>query len=77
MKVTTDDLLEAIRQSLLLTSDTGFTVSDLAQELNYGNATIRQLLHKLNRAGHLEVTRVRRTDLSGRAQTIPAYRIKK
>jgi hypothetical protein len=58
--------------------DGAFTVSDLTEVSDHWAArTIRERLLRLKRAGYLEVVKVTREGLDGRAAVVPAYRFVK
>lgn len=76
MKVTTDDLLDALREALGGPSEEGSTVHEICAATGWGPTKVRAELGNLHRAGRIEVVRVKRPVLDGRIQSIPAYRIK-
>lgn len=75
---TDSELIQALINALELDGDdNGFITSeDIALALDWGVERTRRQLRKLKREGSVEVGRVRRTDLSGRIQPVPAYRLK-
>lgn len=76
VKVTTDDLLEALQQALGPGDGEGTTVSDLCRETGANENMVRRKIRDLIAAGRCEVVRVRRTDMAGRHTRVPAYRLK-
>ena len=77
MKVSTDDILDAIRQALAKPTDgKGSTVGDIAFKTGLSLAMVRRSLKTVSTQGRLEVLRVYRPDISGRMALVPAYRIK-
>jgi hypothetical protein len=74
--ITTDDLLDALRAALCGPGGDGHTVQELCEACNCGSTKVRAELSKMHRAGRLAVIRVRRPDMTGRMQSIPAYRMK-
>jgi hypothetical protein len=75
MNITTDDLLDALRAALGSHGE-GHTVQELIAACDCGATKVRAELGKMHRAGRLTVVRVRRPDLTGRMQSVPAYRMK-
>lgn len=77
VKVTTDDLLEALRAALSTTDDEhAHTLAELCEKFNCGDSVVRRHLHMLKKEGRLEVVRTRRPSLVGIMTSVPAYRIK-
>ena len=77
MKVSTDDILEALRAALQAPDATGAkTVQELMKELRVSRSDLMAMLHQFADEGRLEAVKVPRRDLSGRLASIPAYRIK-
>lgn len=56
--------------------DDARTVQELVAESGLPAARVRQALQRLNAAGRLQPHRVRRPDLSGREQWVPAYTVR-
>ena len=78
MKVTTDDLLDALRQALTQPGgEEGETVAEMAARTGLAVSAIRKGLGVLIAKGEWEALRVKRTDISGRSASTPAYRIKR
>ena len=77
MKITEDELLEALRSALYCTeNDEGTSVHELSASLKCGDGKVRGLLRILASEGRLEVLRARRLSIDGRWNFIPTYRIK-
>lgn len=77
MKVTTDDILDALRQALEKPSDAnGSSVVELAARSGISEDRVRKSLKTLAAQNRLEVGRAYRPDISGRPMLIPTYRIK-
>jgi Asp/Glu/hydantoin racemase len=77
MKVTQDDLLDALRDALAKpVNGDGTTAGEMADAIGRPVAVIRKALRAVASEGRLEVVMVTRSDLTGRQQTVPAYRIK-
>lgn len=76
MKITTDDLLDALRAALELPGETAPTVLDLTATMGCGEARVRKALKALAHQGRLETVRVRSTSITGAAIFVPGYRIK-
>jgi hypothetical protein len=76
MEITTDDLMDALRAALGTPGGEGHTVQEMVVATGWGDTKVRAILGDLNRRGRLVVSRVKRTDLSGRMQSVPAYRMK-
>lgn len=77
MKVSTDDILDAIRQALAKPADGKCsTAGDIAFKTGLSLAMVRRSLKTVAGQGRLEVFRVYRPDISGRMCLVPAYRIK-
>lgn len=77
MNVTTEDLLDALRDALAKPTDgTASTIAELITTTGYGNAKMRRLLKAVQAEGRLEVVRVYRPNLMGTQSAVPAYRIK-
>lgn len=77
VKITTDDLLEALQDALSKPSDgEASTVSDIMDATGRSSALVRKSLQVLAREGRLEVVQVRRPSLDGRLVPVPGYRIK-
>lgn len=77
MKVTQDDLLDALRQALTTpVAGEGLTGPELAQAMGCSISTARDALRGLQAEGRLEVVNVRRQRIDGRTMMVPAYRIK-
>lgn len=77
MKVTTDDLLDALRVALEKPSEgDGITVVELANTMKCAEEKVRRTLRVIAGQGRLEVSRVRRPAIDGRLMLVPAYRIK-
>lgn len=78
LNITESQLLEALLHAASPDNPEGaMTMQDLRQELGWGYQKIRAELHRLNREGKLEVTRVILPDLTGRMAPRPAYRVLK
>ena len=77
MKVTTDDLLDAIREALTKPEGGDWpTANELADGTGISLARVRKSLRKVANEGRLEVRQVYRPDISGRQVMVPAYRFK-
>jgi hypothetical protein len=76
MNITSDDLMDALRAALGGQTGEGKTVQEILADTNWGATKVRAELGRLHRAGRLEVVRVKRADLTGRMQSLPAYRMK-
>lgn len=77
MSITTNDLLDAIREALSAVPDgEGQTVQEMAEATGLGTTTVRKTLAALHRDGRLTVVRVRRPALDGRLSSVPAYRLR-
>lgn len=78
MRVTQDDLLDALRSALTTApSDDGFTGPELARTMGCGENKVRQALRALLSEGRLDVITLRRQGLDGRAMSIKGYRLRK
>lgn len=76
MKVTQDDLLEALKEALgRPEAGDGFTVAELMESTERNDEVVRRGLKKLAAAGRLEVTSKYRRNLAGVLQRAPAYKI--
>ena len=77
MSITTDDLLDALRDALSTAPDgDGQTVQEIAAAAGFGTTTVRKALAALQRDGRLVVVRVKRPALDGRQCSVPAYRMR-
>lgn len=78
MKVTTEDLLEAMRAALAQpkTVDDALTGPELMEYLNVGRPKFVRCLKQMLAAGQAEVVIVRRPGMDGRNMTLRAYRLK-
>jgi DNA-binding transcriptional regulator PaaX len=76
VNVTTDDLMDALRAAMGDGTGDGRTVQEICEASGWGATKVRAELGRLHRAGRLEVVRVKRADLTGRMQSLPAYRMK-
>jgi hypothetical protein len=77
MRVTQDDLLDALRAALTKPANSdGATVQDLTLAMGCSEGKARKALKGLAQQGRLEVLKVYRPSLDGRMFSIPAYRIK-
>ena len=52
------------------------TVRQLVARTGFSDTTIRTVLQRLHEEGRLDVKFVRRSNIAGRQQAIPAYRLK-
>lgn len=78
MNITTDDLLDAIREALAQSGgEEGETVTEMSVRTGLRDEYIRRGLKVLIAKGEWEAIRVRRPDISGRVSVVPAYRAKK
>jgi hypothetical protein len=76
MNVTTEDLLDALRDALAKPTDgTASTLAELIAATGYGNAKVRRLLKAVQAEGRLVVVKVYRANLMGTQSQVPAYRI--
>ena len=78
MRITQDDLLDALQTALGPMGDDGDgkTVQDIVAETGWGTTVVRKNLANLQRQGRLEVVRVKRPALDGRQCSVPAYRMR-
>jgi len=77
MKVTQDDLLDALRQAMTVpASGDAPTVGELAAATGRNVQVVRASLKALLDAGRLEVVTMRRPALDGRMRVVPGYRMK-
>jgi DNA-binding GntR family transcriptional regulator len=77
MKITQDDLLDALRHALEApNAGDAPTVNELQVTMGCGSAKVRRALKALAAQGRLEVVQVRRTSLTGIGILCPGYRIK-
>jgi translation initiation factor 2 alpha subunit (eIF-2alpha) len=78
MKVTTDDILDAILEAMNThVTEEGSTITELCSQTGYGVDKVRKAVKDLLVQGKWEATRVRRTDMSGRMVVVPGYRVKR
>ena len=78
MRVTTDDLLDALRDALTVKpGDDAPTSLELQAATGLAERKLRRALAAVQAEGRLEVVMVRRVDLAGRVQSVPGYRLKK
>lgn len=77
MTVTTDDLLDAIRDALAKpVAGDASTMAELKTATGYGHDKLRRLIRLVHAEGRLECVRVTRPTIIGTMATVPAYRIK-
>ena len=77
MKVTQNELLDALRDALTKPSDgDGFTGPELARMMGCHAAAARDALRVLAAQGRLEVVTVHRAAIDGRTMTLRGYRLK-
>ena len=77
MSITTDDILDALRDALgQPNADGAHTVQEICEIMGCGATATRKALIAMQKAGRLEVIRVRRVALDGRTCSTPAYRVK-
>ncbi len=77
MRVTQDDLLDALRDALkAVPAGEGHTGPELAQMMGCTALRCRQALLAFQQQGRLEVVTIKRTALDGRQMTLRGYRIK-
>ena len=77
MKVSTDDILDALRAALQVPDATGAkTGRELMTQLGVSRHILMTMLRKFADDGRLVTVRVQRPDLAGRGSSVPAYRIK-
>lgn len=78
--MTQDALLDALRQAMERApkDDPGaLTAHELMDALGLSIERTRRLLKDLLRSGQCEAVKVSRVDISGRVQSVPAYRLRK
>lgn len=76
-RVTESDLLDALAAAASGDGpDDARTAQEMADDAGISVPRVRRALQQLARAGRLESHRVRRPDLSGRVQLLPAYTIR-
>ncbi len=78
MRVTTDDLLGALREAMARPeAEDGLTTKEIMAATGLGQKPVIAWLHAQRAAGRLEVVTVQRADLGGRTQRVVGYRMKK
>jgi hypothetical protein len=75
--ITTAELLTELDRAtrLVHTEDNAFTLAELLEVTGWGPIQARKKLLLAKRAGHLEVVRVLRENITGAMQGVPGYRI--
>ena len=76
VRITESELLDALANATGEGPDDARTAQEMADDAGIPVARVRRALQQLARAGRLESHRVRRPDLSGRLQVLPAYTIR-
>jgi len=78
MKVTTDDILDALRTALRAApKGDGFTRPELARQLGVSPMRAGEAIRALLAEGRLEMVLVNRQGLDGRTMTLKGFRLKK
>jgi hypothetical protein len=73
-----DDLVEVLSQLGEVDGNDGYlTTRELMARFGCCKNKMLDKLNQLNRLGQLETAMVRRVNLTGKAYTVPGYRIKK
>jgi hypothetical protein len=76
MKITQDDLLDALRWALTSTEgEVGMTGPELADAMGCTQAKARDALRRLAGEGRLAIVTLKRQALDGRTMTIKGYRL--
>lgn len=77
MTITQTELLDALAAACASDApEDARTAQEMADELGLAVPRVRKALKALQRVGRLGMHTVRRTDLSGRPQSLPAYTIR-
>lgn len=77
VEITEEEILTALTESRYEGPENAKTVQELSQELSLSKLRILSALKELKQRGRLLTFRVRREDVSGRDQPVPAYAVRK
>ena len=79
MRVTTDDLLEAMRVAMAQpdADEDGLTGPELMAKLGMGRPNFTRCLKQMLATGRAEVVTVQRKGMDGRTMTLRGYRLKR
>lgn len=72
----TIDALQAELEAVLIPEGAGSTTRELSKLLGIGTSAVLTRLHQMKEDGRLAVVRKRVESIDGRAQLVPAYRLK-
>lgn len=78
IRITEAEVIDAVREAAVMPDAPpgALTAAQMAKNLGLSRDGVKRALAKLRDSGRLEVYRIRQTDTTGRAQLVPAYRVK-